>query len=1091
MIARFTWLVLGLVGLIAFLRLCQLVAGPMLRYQLVQLSRRPRFYLVRFGYGALLLGLLLAAYVSRSSSLSHQSKSGVLESNFATIGLAGTWSDLALQYRENARFATGFFFLYTIVQYVLLLVLTPAFMAGVLTEQKERKTFHILFTTDLSSLEMVFGLFVSRLSLLGMIFVAGLPAIPLLEFLGSVDPSMIWCCTIALLITIVSVGSLSALNSVLCKDSMDAILGTYILIAIYLLLSALGRLLLLPTLGLATFPSTQTWQSPVTLAEAVRWLDSGNLAIAAYDLIYPVRYAMDVGLLVRQRLFDYAIFHALVSVVCCSLTVLLLRRKALAEARAGERQAQSSGFQKLFLEAWPLFWLECHLASPRSRRWTSRLLAGCGIALLFFLPIHLDYFFGRLAPSESDVRLSGLLSLWARPVAAFLGTLLLVQSAVRASGSVVRDRVAQTGDALLLLPLSNASILSAKWLASLMGSRRTWTVLFLLASYGLFAGVIHPFGIACFIAVWLAGSLFVTSLGLWMSIECPNARIATVLTLVIAGAAMLVIAFNPEWLTSMGFSEFERRAFVPPTAFFDLLFSADQYRSWARQPDSLHLKTLFTELAIWILASLGVLELALIRFRRKTGRKSSSKSGTARVFGSNQHWTWREVGSAVWTAARLGYQDLCRMTGHATVFLLPPAGLCLVYLLLGWRNASNLTRVIRALDVQEPQWRQADNPSAATRSARNDNDSESQRVAREVGQVFLQEQGQAFEFAAAGKMDEALQACDATLRWVDTQESESVFARLSKRQSMQSRVYSGMEAILAGGIASEATLTRLIDRITEEDRYPYVPVAVRGARQEFDARMAFLERGHTPQESELRLPQQTLLRLRRQNDPFAALPSMNEASWFELPAGLPALPNVEEFEFLLQQALPRQHALGLQAATEAIDIWSQSRDQRMASAEEAGRSNFTSFDSAGFESAITAWELIATERQTILAALLVERYRLKHSAWPESPADVARETGRSFPPDPCRKGSLQYRKLATGVVVYSIGFDGVDNGGKLFKGHVFPPAGFDIGVRLPNPDQRKFVMPASDVEDQQPPRGLDRLLAPVISPARRGNSSPN
>jgi len=65
------------------------------------------------------------------------------------------------------------------------------------------------------------------------------------------------------------------------------------------------------------------------------------------------------------------------------------------------------------------------------------------------------------------------------------------------------------------------------------------------------------------------------------------------------------------------------------------------------------------------------------------------------------------------------------------------------------------------------------------------------------------------------------------------------------------------------------------------------------------------------------------------------------------------------------------------------------------------------------------------------AALAVERYRNKHGKWPETLA--AAYDGDSVPQDPFSGGSLVYRRTATGVLIYSVGQDGQDNGGKSAK----------------------------------------------------------
>jgi hypothetical protein len=51
------------------------------------------------------------------------------------------------------------------------------------------------------------------------------------------------------------------------------------------------------------------------------------------------------------------------------------------------------------------------------------------------------------------------------------------------------------------------------------------------------------------------------------------------------------------------------------------------------------------------------------------------------------------------------------------------------------------------------------------------------------------------------------------------------------------------------------------------------------------------------------------------------------------------------------------------------------------------------------------------------------------------------------PTDPFDGRPLRYRRLADGVVVYSVGDDRADDGGTLADDFP-PPAGTDLGVRL-------------------------------------------
>ena len=113
--------------------------GPVLRYELITTSRRPRYYWMRLIYGLILLFILFqnqinppdATYLGYPNYQNTQSQMRYMaESGFATIG--------------------G-------VQAVALLFLTPAMVAGVIADEARRKTLYDLFSSGLSSWSIVFG----------------------------------------------------------------------------------------------------------------------------------------------------------------------------------------------------------------------------------------------------------------------------------------------------------------------------------------------------------------------------------------------------------------------------------------------------------------------------------------------------------------------------------------------------------------------------------------------------------------------------------------------------------------------------------------------------------------------------------------------------------------------------------------------------------------------------------------------------------------------------------------------------------------------------------------------------------------------
>jgi hypothetical protein len=80
-------------------------------------------------------------------------------------------------------------------------------------------------------------------------------------------------------------------------------------------------------------------------------------------------------------------------------------------------------------------------------------------------------------------------------------------------------------------------------------------------------------------------------------------------------------------------------------------------------------------------------------------------------------------------------------------------------------------------------------------------------------------------------------------------------------------------------------------------------------------------------------------------------------------------------------------------------------------------------------------------------ALAVERYRLTHGRWPDSLAEVVPKFLRMLPGDPYNGQPLHYRRTKDGVVIYSVGPDGNDDGGKVDRKN--PTAlGTDLGFQL-------------------------------------------
>jgi hypothetical protein len=96
-------------------------------------------------------------------------------------------------------------------------------------------------------------------------------------------------------------------------------------------------------------------------------------------------------------------------------------------------------------------------------------------------------------------------------------------------------------------------------------------------------------------------------------------------------------------------------------------------------------------------------------------------------------------------------------------------------------------------------------------------------------------------------------------------------------------------------------------------------------------------------------------------------------------------------------------------------------------------------------SKFTTWDLTDMARLgTAQAAIAIERYRLATGNLPDGLADLLPAYLDAIPKDPFDGKDLRYRKLDAGFVVYSVGKDERDDGGKKRRGERFGFTGSDL-----------------------------------------------
>lgn len=467
--------------------------GPILFFDLVRSARRQRYFVVRYIILLLLFGLLFFVHWTL---------------NFGEV--ARKWTTFDAQH-----FTITYFVVFVVIQSSLLVILGPAYVAGCIAEEKERQTLEFMLATDLDNREIVFGKLISRLGNLLFIFLSGLPFLSILQFLGGVDPTLIvaWAATTA--IGLVSMSCLCMLNSVLNRRSRDAIAISYFCILGYLLLS--GASWQFAVRGFAP-----AWVNPTELEKILYVGSAGNPIVLATFAVDDLNIGHPIEAVLMKYLRDFAIFHGLLALAACLLSVLLLRRYALNQSTDRTRRRWRIRWPRPPVLAQPLLWKEVFVEKSLYVNLIGRivfcLLLAVAVATLWY---SLDS--PRLMSEE-------VITNWVQMVGMVGACLLLLTVAGRAATSVSHERDKETIDGLLTAPVNTDAVLFAKWLGAVLSIRWGMFLLAVLYGLGILFGSIHWVTLPLMMLAWFIYTSVVALLGLWYSVVCRTSTSATVWT---------------------------------------------------------------------------------------------------------------------------------------------------------------------------------------------------------------------------------------------------------------------------------------------------------------------------------------------------------------------------------------------------------------------------------------------------------------------------------------------------------------------------------------------------------------------------------
>jgi ABC-type transport system involved in multi-copper enzyme maturation permease subunit len=486
--------------------------GSLVYLELLRDNRRGRQYLFRWLYAGWLILQLLGCYVL-----------------YRARWIASTLETGRPNTNTTGDFASDFVQLFVVQQFILLLLVTPAFTAGAITDEKSRGTLQYLISADVSARDIILGKLLGRIALVGQLALAGLPVLCFIGVFGGLQPGLLLAVLATTVVPLFALGAASLLASVWSRQTRDAVLGLY----------AVGGAGLLLIWGIRELPAHLGGQPG-----GLSWLSGMFQAFNPLYVLEPAWGDNDLGLVYWRLLASMAAWGS-VGLLCVGLAIGRLRATYLRQLEGSGKPRQTRWWHapSVGVSDEPIRWKESHIEGVAPLVVLRRLPRWLGVSLVAGLTLcnSLAILWASRPPgltladvasrlSQLDVR--GLEAIVAASLPSGEGFLvqgvvvLLLASLVvgiRCSGAVSGERERQTWEPLLLTPLEPRTLIRDK-LWGILGA----SVPYLLA-YAVPALALAPLGgllAVLWTVLWLGATVlamyFVGAAGLWCSVRATS-----------------------------------------------------------------------------------------------------------------------------------------------------------------------------------------------------------------------------------------------------------------------------------------------------------------------------------------------------------------------------------------------------------------------------------------------------------------------------------------------------------------------------------------------------------------------------------------
>jgi ABC-type transport system involved in multi-copper enzyme maturation permease subunit len=501
-----------------------MLPGPVFAFELLATAWRARFYLIRALYAVVLLLILWAAHGIWKSQV-------VGELPFYLVN----W------------FAFSTFCAIAIGQESLVLVLTPSLVAGVIADEKQRKTLHYLLASRFCSPEIVLGKLLARMLYVGILLGVSLPVLSLVVLLGGVDPQLV-VLACAAISTSWFLAALSIWVSTIARRVREAFFLAYGLEVVWLFSSLI--------LGNVWVPG---WQA---LNTVVGWLAAWIGYSSPVELGRQFAYSL-VGNVVAggrpswQSLLELVCWMIGLELVCGLVMGLLAAwklRPIFKRQQNDGRIRPSSGLRSI-LSSRPRWWFRRRpsTSAERPMLWkelhtdrTSVPAPFVAFLLLLIVAGYLTYWTVWLGTnafaeawdngfgwnSSSMARLDrSKFQLFLQLTLPFLYIMGIIAVAGAAAAAITSEHEDDTWVSLAVTDLTGREIIFSKLLGALKRGLRFAEVILSMAALGVAAGSLHPASVPLLIIALLIYGWFAAALGLWISSHLRSTWRAQFLTI--------------------------------------------------------------------------------------------------------------------------------------------------------------------------------------------------------------------------------------------------------------------------------------------------------------------------------------------------------------------------------------------------------------------------------------------------------------------------------------------------------------------------------------------------------------------------------